>query len=137
MLSLHPPSVSLLGVALADVDALAVDRRTSKHAEERTDRGPHLVFADAPEQRVTVAITRTLTRDEATTFRPGDQGDLRFTTAPSASDGARRTFAATVVILSVEHDLTLRNGVRQRIHAVALSADGAADPVSETTSTAQ
>jgi len=137
MLALRPQSVVLLGVALTDVDALAVDRRTTRHAEERTDLGPHVVFADAPEQRVSVTITRTLTRDEPTSLRPGQQGELRFTTSPSDSDAKRRVFSATVVVLSVDHDLTARTGVRQRIHAVALSPDGAADPVAESLADAQ
>lgn len=132
MLLLKPRSVSLLGVTLTDVDALAVDRRTSKQAEERTDLGPHIVFADAPEQRVSVSITRSLTRDEPSPFRPGQQGALGFTAAPSDSAASNRAFSATVVILSVDHDFT-RTGARQRIYALALSSDGANDPILETT----
>lgn len=143
MLALAPQSVTLFGAPLADVDALAIDRRSSKQTEERTDLGPHLVFADVPEQRVTVSITRTLTRDEASTLRPGQQGELRFTVSPSDSDARRRTFVATVVLLSIDHDLSTRAGAaagagaRQRIHAVALSTDGASDPIAESVSNPQ
>jgi hypothetical protein len=132
MLSLHPQSVSFLGTTLSDVEAIAVDRRSSKQTEERTDLGPHLVFADVPEQRVTISITRTLTRDESTTFAPGAQGQLRFTTAPSSSDALRRTFTASAVVLSIEHELSRKAGARQRIALLALSTDGAADPINET-----
>lgn len=137
MLALSPQSVTLFGAPLRDVDYLAVDRRSSKQTEERTDLGPHLVFADAPEQRVSVSISRTLTRDEASALRPGQQGELRFTVSPSDSDARRRTFSATVVVLSIDHDLFTRSGVpgaRQRIHALALSTDGAADPIAESVS---
>lgn len=133
MLIIKPRSVTLLGVTLEHVDAVGVDRRTSKRVEERTDLGPHIVFADAPEQRVTVSITRTLTRDEASGFRPGQQGELRFVAAPSDSDAGRRSFSATVVIVSVEHDLGVKFGARQRIVALAVSTDGANDPIIETT----
>lgn len=135
MLSLTPTSVSLLSHTLDQVDAVAIDRRSGPLAEERTDNGPHLVFADAPEQRVTVSITRTLTRDEPTLVRPGDMGELRLTTAPSASDAQRRTIAATVVVTSVEHDFVRRDQTtvaRQRLALLALSPDGHTDPITET-----
>ncbi len=131
MLTFHPQSVSFLNTPLTDVDAIAVDRRSSKQTEERTDLGPHLVFADVPEQRVTIAVTRTLTRDEPTTFTPGAQGQLRFTAAPSSSDAKRRTYTATVVVLSIDYDLSRKAAARQRIALLALSTDGAADPINE------
>jgi hypothetical protein len=132
MITFNPQSVSFLGSPLTDVDAIAVDRRSSKQTEERTDLGPHIVFADVPEQRVTVFITRSLTRDEPTSFTPGAQGQLRFTTAPSGSDAQRRTYTATAVVLSIDYDLSRKAGARQRIALLALSTDGAADPINET-----
>lgn len=137
MLSLTPSTVTLLSHPLDQVDAVAIDRRGGSLAEERTDNGPHLVFADAPEQRVTVSLTRTLTRDEPTLVRPGDMGELRLTTAPSASDARRRTITATVVVVSVEHDFLNRAGetvARQRLALLALSPDGHTDPITETLS---
>jgi hypothetical protein len=139
MLSLSPSTVTLLSHTLDQVDAVAIDRRSGPLAEERTDNGPHLVFADAPEQRITIAITRTLTRDEPTLVRPGDMGELRLTAAPSASDARRRTIVATVVVVSVEHDLLNRAGAtvaRQRLALLALSPDGHTDPIAETVSDA-
>ncbi len=132
MLTFHPQSVSFLSTPLPDVDAIAVDRRSSKQTEERTDLGPHIVFADVPEQRVTIAVTRTLTRDEPTSIKPGAQGQLRFTVAPSSSDALRRAFTVTAVVLSVEHDLSRKASARQRITMLAVSTDGAADPIVET-----
>ena len=58
MLWLNPTEVHLLGVALDGVLAVSVDRFATRTAEERGDLGPHVVFVDAPEQRVSVRVRR-------------------------------------------------------------------------------
>ncbi len=130
MLVIRPGSVTLLGKALDNVEALSVDRLSGGLALERSDRGPHVVFADAPEQRVVIRVKRLLTSDEATPARVGEAGELRWRRS-GGTDAGSREFAASVVVESVEHDLSVRQGAAQRIVMAAISLDGAADPVTE------
>ena len=130
MLSLNPQSVSLLGAALTDVASIAIDRRAIRTAEEHSDLGPYCVFADIPQQRVTITITRAINNPEPPPPPPGSQGQLSFTAATSASDDApRRTYTATVVLTAIDHDLSSAKGATQRIACLAISPDGATDPV--------
>ncbi len=133
MLVVRPGSVTLLGKALDNVEALTVDRLSGGLALERSDRGPHVVFADAPEQRVVIRVRRQLTTDEPTPARAGEAGELRWKRS-AGSDAGSREFAASVVVESVEHELNARAGALQRIVLVAISPDGATDPVSEAAS---
>lgn len=133
MLVIRPWSVTLLGKSLHNVEALTVDRLSGGLALERSDKGPHVVFADAPEQRVVIRVRRQLTADEATPARAGEAGELRWTRS-AGTDAGSREFVASVVVERVEHELSARAGAAQRIEMVAISMDGAADPVTEVVS---
>ncbi len=130
MLVVRPGSVILLGKALDNVEALTVDRLSGGLALERSDKGPHVVFADAPEQRVMIRLKRQLTTDEAAPAKTGEAGELRWKRS-GGTDAGSREFVASVVVESVEHELSAKGGATQRIVMVAISSDGAADPVVE------
>ncbi|MBL0921567.1 MAG: hypothetical protein IBJ10_05495 [Phycisphaerales bacterium] len=130
MLILQPHHVTLLGEALPGVDSIAVSRSASKFVVERADAGPHPVFADAPEQAVEVVIVRTLDGPSPDAPAPGRQGALAFVAAPSGADGPSRRVSATVVVRSSRVEASGRRGASQRIELLALSPDGAADPIS-------
>ncbi len=129
MLVLHPTDVSLLGAPLPGVESIAVSRAATKFIAERTDAGPHPVFADAPEQAVEIAIVRTLDGPQPPGPQPGQQGTLVFTGALSGADGPARRVSATVVVRAARIELSRAKGAAQRIELLALSTTGAADPV--------
>lgn len=129
MIWLDPSRVTLGGAALEGVTSVSVDRRATRFVEEHSDAGPHVVFADAPEQRVTVRVVRSVGEEEAGAHRPGDSGVLSFETGLSASAPGARRVTMQVVVQSVANKVDPRAGATQTIEGVALSSDGAADPV--------
>lgn len=131
MLFLNPMSVTLLGKTLDNVTALAVERLATKAVVEWSDGGPHPVFADAPEQKTTITLTRVVAQDEATPARPGDQGALTFRVGAGADDAGNRSYTATVVVMGVGYDLTAKAGAKQTIEMVAVASAGGTDPVAE------
>lgn len=133
MLWIDPEEVSLLGHALEGVEAVAVDRRAARLALEWSDAGPHAVFADAPEQRVDVRVTRRLASSSGafeSALAPGAMGQLSFVAERAGSDASRARVEMTVVVTGVEHALRAGSCARQVISCAAISSDGAADPVS-------
>lgn len=130
MLALNPSLVKFGDQPWPDVSLIAIDRVTTRPALEWTDRGPHPAFADAPEQRVDVRIVCSLARDDIGAPRPGDRATLVFHTSPGA-DSSRVRVSLTGIVLSVRHEITGKAAVRT-VQLVALSSDGAADPVSIT-----
>ncbi len=137
MLVLNPTNVKFGQASWTDALAITIDRGGDALAIERGDLGPHIVFADVPEQRVMIRVQRGLTRDDLAGPRPSEQAELHFCTAPGASDASRRRVRATCVVTAVSHELgRARAGgagrpgeALQTITLVALSADGVADPV--------
>jgi hypothetical protein len=131
MLWLNPQQVMLGSALLGNVESLTIDRSPRKTALEWTDLGPHLSFADVPEQRIDIRLTRRLIESESTDLEPGDEVSLIARRAPSASAAQVIEIAATVVILRIDHSISKSRGARQHIHAIAISSDGLADPVVE------
>lgn len=134
MLWLNPTEVNLLGVALDGVLAISVDRFATRTAEERGDLGPHVVFVDAPEQRVSVRVRRRVGDGSAPAVSGigvGAMGALSFRVAGSVGDRQGRRVSATVVVRGVDHDFSERDGFVQSISMTAVSSDGAADPILE------
>ena len=58
MLVLNPPLVKFAAATWTDVTVVMVDRLSDRTVVERGDLGPHVTFADAPEQRVVIRVTR-------------------------------------------------------------------------------
>jgi hypothetical protein len=129
MLLLNPETVRFGAALWPDVAALHIDRASERLVVEWSDAGPFPTFADVPEQRVTVQVTRRLVRDALLTPRPGEIAELAACTAPTAGDALRRRIRALCVVTHVAHELSAQRGALQVISFVAISADGAADPV--------
>lgn len=132
MLFLEPQNVTLDTTTLEHVSAISFDRTADRLAVEYSDKGPHAVFADVPQQRVSVTIVRDLIEGDpliSGVFVPGFATALTFATAPADSDAQRLSFSAALVITAVEHDLTRAKGAVLKITAVALSTDGLTDPI--------
>jgi hypothetical protein len=154
MLLLHPDSVSLDAVPLAGVVSVAVDRAAEAPVVEFSDAGPHAVFADVPAQRVTVTLVQELAREDlgprpgtpgasaslvfGTEPAPGARLTLRITLAAGGADAVRRRATIDAVLLSSAHAVkparggapgSARGSATRTLVFVALSADGAADPV--------
>ena len=129
MLLLNPQSVKFGSAVWSDVTAVLVDRAPEREVVEWSDSGPHAVFADVPEQRVSVRVTRRLIRDAAAAPRPGDSAELDVYTSPSAGDALRQRLRATCVVTGVSHELSAQRGAIQTIMLIAISSDGATDPI--------
>ena len=115
MIWLSPRNVTLGGVTLEHVSAVSVSRKADKVIVEVGSGGPHVEFADVPEQRVEIEITRTVVDQQDNGIRPGDALALSFRTAPSGAGVPVREVTADVVITGVESKLSSRGGAAQTI----------------------
>ena len=129
MLLLNPREVSFGGVVWEDVSAVVVDRAASRAVKEWSDLGPQVVFADAPEQVVTVRVVQQVARDDVGTPKPGEEGELVFQTSPAGADVPRRRVRVRCVVMDVTHELSLKNGAVRTVKLIAVSSDGVVDPV--------
>jgi len=136
MVFLNPGDVRLIesggaAVVLEGVSAIAIDRSTERSALQWSDLGPHVVFADAPEQRVTARVWREPSAEEADAaalLRPGTAVSLSFRTSRGGSEAAARRVFTDAVVLEVRHEVG-RRGATQRVALVCVSSGGADDPV--------
>ena len=129
MLILNPDIVKFAGERMEGVVAVALDRRPAREIVEFDDLGPHVTFADVPEQRVEVVVRQELRAGDLGAMAPGDAGLLELWTGPGASDAGRRKLSATAVCLRIEHDLSRRAGAARTIRFIAISSSSATDPV--------
>ena len=129
MLLLNPREVSFGGVVWEDVSAVVVDRAASRAVKEWSDLGPQVVLADVPEQVVTVRVVQQVARDDVGTPKPGEAGELVFQTSPAGADTPRKRVRAACVVMDVTHELSVKNGAVRTVKLIAVSIDGAADPV--------
>lgn len=132
MLILSPRRVRFDTMEWTDVSLIAIDRAAAREAIEWSDLGPHPIFADVPEQRTTIRIVRHLDRGDLAAPAPGLAGELVFEVSPAATEAGRRTHAAQCVVLGVRHELgagTRGPAAVQTIELIALSTDGAAEPL--------
>lgn len=128
MLILNPDSVTFDSATLSDVTAIAIDRTTERDTVEWSDRGPHAVFADVPQQRTTIKIRRALTRPELDGPRPTDYGLLTVRASATASHAGRRELRASCVVTRITHDVS-RSGATQTLELIAVSPTGDTDPI--------
>ena len=131
MIYLSPRRVTLGATDLTHVSSVTVDRAASVLTVEHSDLGPHVAFVDVPEQRITIRVVRTLVADEPGVIKPGQSLALSLRTAPSPAAPEARQIEAEVVVTGVEHDVTIKHGVRQTITCIAVSSDGSSDPITE------
>lgn len=131
MIWLNPRRVTIGAESLDYVSSVVVDRRGERVVVEFSDEGPHVAFADIPEQRVVLRLERTVVSGGTGGLAPGDAGELSFVTAPTASTGVERRVTASVVVTNVTHTVDSKRGGRQVIECVAVSSDGSSDPISD------
>ncbi len=129
MLVLNPQQMTFGAATWNQVMAVAVDRAAHREAVEWSDLGPHIAFADVPEQRITVKVTREVSSDDVDSPRPGETNTLTFYTSPTASDGLRMKITMQAVVMRVEHEISQRKGAVRTITLTAISPDGETDPV--------
>ncbi len=137
MLWLNPELVTLAlagapSLTLDGVRSISINRSAARLALEFTDLGPHVGFADAPEQRVDIVIERNVSPETAApsaALAPGALGALSFRAAAANSDRAGRLISAQAVVTRVRHDHSRSLGWLQTIALVAISDDGASDPI--------
>ncbi len=129
MLLLSPRVVTFGASLWANVSLVAIDRASSRGVLDFTDLGPHPTFADAPEQTTRIRVVQELAGDDLGSPRPGEVGVLELYTSPTATNRARTRLSATACVESVAHEVSLKRGTHRTITLVALSADGATDPI--------
>lgn len=132
MLILNPRLVTLGDSSLRDVAGISIEREAKRLVTEFTDAGPHVAFADVPEQIVRATITQDLMDGVPDGPRPGESLALSFVSSPTGSDSARMRWSATGVVTECSHEIVAsgRNvGARRTIEMVLVSSNGSADPV--------
>ncbi len=131
MLFLNPHTVTLGAVVLDQVSAIIVDRTADRLALEYSDFGAYPIYADVPEQRVTVTIVRDLLEGDPlilSSIVPGLQTALAFATSPADSEAQLMNYTTTLVITAVKHELKRGKSAIQRIVGVAIATTGNLDP---------
>ena len=137
MLITSPNSVRLGNLRLPDVDTIAIERSPRTLAEEWSDGGPYAIFADVPEQRVTLRIDRRLTNAQvlnAPEFIPGFSATLGCFVAASGTHAHSAELTASVVVTSIKYQLDT-SPIRQIITLLAVSASPGTDPIMLTPNT--
>ena len=132
MIWMNPEKVTLNGILLGGVQAVAVSRGAGHSVVEYGDEGPHVVFADVPEQRVDIRLERTLEDGAAVGAGVGDTVRIEFETSRGTSDVLRKRVSIDGVVLSSDVSIKGDTGGRVRLQIVGVSVDGAQDPVSVT-----
>ena len=129
MLWIEPRAVLLDGAAWDGVRSVVVSRGAAKSVVEFGGLGPHVEFADVPQQRVEVRVERSIDDGAEMGASVGDSLVLEFEVARGQSDSMRRRVEVTGVLLSVDVDGGGERGGRARYRIVGVSADGVTDPV--------
>jgi len=129
MLLLSPRTVTFAATLWPNVALVAIDRAASRPLLDYTDAGPHPTFADAPEQVTRIRIVQELASEDLGSPRPGELGTLELFTSPTATNRPRTRLSAIACVESVTHEVSLKRGTLRTITLVALSPDGAADPI--------
>lgn len=141
MLILHPHAVQFGSSRFESVSVIAVERSASRLVVDRGDAGSQAIFADVPEELVTLRIVQHLTEQDLDPPRCGDLASISWFTSASASEGQRTRFSAQAVVRSIRYDIPGARAARaspaltsvsRTITLVALSPDGHSDPIATT-----
>lgn len=132
MLITTPTSVRFDTLTLDDVTLIAIERSAERAVVEWSDLGPHPTFADVPEQRITVKLSRRVHRGDLAAPSPGQMGELSFVVSPQGAAAAAKKHAAQCVVLGVKYELVHAAGkgpsAVQVLELVAVSSSGSAEP---------
>ncbi|MEZ6242777.1 MAG: hypothetical protein R3B57_07010 [Phycisphaerales bacterium] len=131
MLVLNPRQVTFGSATWGNVASVSIGRTSNKLLAEWSDEGAHVVLADVPEQLVTVRVVQEMLGDDMDTPKPGESGELTFTTGANSSDAATREVTiASAVVRTVSYETSTSRGSRRYIELIAVSSNGTTDPVS-------
>jgi hypothetical protein len=130
VLIVDPREVSFGSATWGRVTSVAIERRAAKSFAEYGADGPHVILADVPEQRVEVTVVQELLADDMDAPVPGELAALSFETALNSSSSGRKTVSMNAVVLGVKYGVSRKTGSVRTVELLAVSSDGAADPVS-------
>ncbi|MCX5688991.1 MAG: hypothetical protein NTV94_04255 [Planctomycetota bacterium] len=130
MLVLSPQRVMIDSTQIDDVHVLSVERAAERTLVHWSDEGPFATFADVPELRTIIRIEHSLhaARTESTLL-PGRQALLKAGIASAPGSTAHTELSATIVVLSVTHDVASRKAPVRRIECLAIASNGSRDPI--------
>ena len=132
MVIIKPTGVAFGVQPWGDVTSVVIDREAAEEVVEWTDAGPHVAFADVTRQRVRVKVERPVgSPSEVDSPRPGEMQTLGVQWSRGHSSAAELALTARCVVVRVTHEVTGK-GVTRRVELVAVSSDGARDPVTIT-----
>ena len=128
---MNPERVKLGLMVLEGVAAVAVTRSAAREVVEWGEQGRQVALADVSRERVEVVVKQELGRDDLGGPALGTAATLSVVTGVGASDAARRTLTAAVVVLGTAVELVRKNGGWSGVRTIRLIAvgDGATDPV--------
>lgn len=135
MLVLNPQTVVFGSVALEKVSVVTLERVGTRVVVEWGDGGPHVKFADVPEQRVNVRVVQEIDSATVDMPKPGDSAILSFVASMSGADAGRKKWNGTAVVTGVSYEIGQATGrsvaprAARTISFVLVSGDGAEDPV--------
>jgi hypothetical protein len=129
LLLLSPRTVTFGASLWSNVALVAIDREASRPLLDYTDQGPHPTFADAPEQTTRIKVVQELASEDLGSPRPGEVALLELFTSPTSTNRPRTRLSASACIEAVTHEVSLKRGPLRTITLIALSPDGATDPI--------
>ncbi|MCC6284202.1 MAG: hypothetical protein IT439_02695 [Phycisphaerales bacterium] len=129
MLILSPDKVTFAGEPWREVASVSIERAAEKSVLEWSDNGPHAVYGDVPEERMTLRVVRVLSESELDGPAPGALGELVLFTSNGASDGRRRRLRALGVIERIAYQYVQKSGATQTITLLAVSPAGDVCPL--------
>ena len=131
MLILMPTGVSFANVSWVNVRIVAVTRAAVRAVVEHADAGPHAAFVDVPAQRTRITVTSELGANDLAPPLLGTSGTLLVRLARAGADAGLRELRATAVVTAVSYRMN-GNTAERIVEFEAVSADGAADPLTLT-----
>lgn len=132
MLIVQPERVRFGTETWNGVSSVTIERKAERPIVEWSDDGPHVVLADVAEQKVVVKVTQRAETDDVGTPAPGEQAVLSLETARNASAAGRRVISMIAAVSGVSYSARGSAGLVRTVTLIAVSSDGAADPVTIT-----
>ena len=129
MLWTDPDRTTIDGAVLSGVRAVAVSHAAERVVVEYSDAGRHPAFVDAAGVRSTFTIRRVPVEPGALPVRVGDRVELVVYAGVTSSPSTYRRVSADVVVTKDAWKPDARTGHEHVIECVAVSVNGAQDPV--------
>ena len=129
MLILTPSNVTFGSFTFSNISSIMIDRASTRRIIEWSDDGPHPVFVDCPEQRITITAVQELAQGELSSPIPGTSATLSFSTAHNRSAAGWSRITVPAVLVAITHDSKPRGFIRS-LSFIAVSPRGDSDPIS-------